>query len=313
MEIIRKEFSFPSADGIHDVFACVWTEKGRTRYKGVVQFAHGMSEYILRYEKLAIYLIKQGYMVCGNDHLGHGNTMVNFDEAGYFGEGEENWHFLVEDMHALTDIIKKEYGEKHYFIIGHSMGSFLSRAFGEKYGTEIDGAIFMGTSGGHKMIDLVIAGASEEAKLRGPMTRGGSIDALVMESFNLRYPEKRTPYDWISRDTQLVDKFMADDKCGFMFTFGGYRDLFKLLKYVNSDEWYDNMPKDLPMLFLSGDEDPVGDYGKGVDEVYKRLIEKGCSDVSMRIFEGMRHEIINELEKCLAWRAIANWLDAHTA
>lgn len=308
MDIIRREFFYPSSNGGHDIFACTWSEKGREHFKGIVQIAHGMSEHIIRYESLAIYLVKQGYLVCGNDHRGHGQSVESEDDFGYFGDEDENWHFLIKDMYSLMKRVQKENEKTKYFLLGHSMGSFLARAFIAEYGEFLNGVILMGTSSGHRFIDAAIAIANESVRHRGGKTRGGYINKLMVDFFNVRCLPVKTAYDWISSDHKVVDAFMKDERCAFMFTYSGYRDLFNLLKSVNLKSWYDKVPKNLPIFLISGEEDPVGDYGRGVKKVYEHLLAHECKNVSIKVFKNMRHEIINEKGKCLAYREISQWL-----
>lgn len=309
MGIVRKEFNYVSADCLNNIYACLWTEESAENYKGIVQISHGMAEHILRYEDFAMFLAEQGYLVCGNDHLGHGNTATNDSDLGFFGDECGSWNYLIHDMHYLMEFIKDRYPNIPYFILGHSMGSFLAREFVFRYGSDINGAVFLGTSGGNILIDVAIALSNRGIKIKSTREKGYSVNKLAFKPFNIKFRPIRTDFDWISSDEKVVDKFVADKKCGFVFTYAGYRDLFELLKCISKEKWAEGIPKKLPILLLSGDNDPVGDYGKGVEKVYERLLNSGCENVVMKLYEGGRHEMLNEKNKNLVYRFILKWLN----
>ncbi|NLK38319.1 MAG: alpha/beta hydrolase [Epulopiscium sp.] len=307
--ITRKEFSFPSSAEGKNIYACIWVCEGFQHYKGIVQIAHGMEEHILRYQGFAVFLANQGFIVCGNDHLGHGRSMENWEDRGHFGDGEDNWKFLIQDMHYLMHFMKNRYEPMPFFLLGHSMGSFLAREFAALYGDELSGAVFLGTSGGNAFLNVGIALCEEGIQLKGPKARGYSASRLAFGAFNIKFLPARTNYDWPSSDEKAVDGFIEDVKCGFEFTYTAYRDLFTLLKTISSLEWAQRVRKDLPMLLLSGGKDPVGDYGKGVEKVYQWLKEAGCQFVSMKLYEDGRHEVLNEQFYRKVYRYILKWLN----
>ncbi len=304
----RKEFSFPSSDRVQELYACIWICEEFEKYKGIIQIAHGMEEHILRYQGFAVFLANQGFIVCGNDHMGHGRSMGCWEDRGHFGDGENNWEFLVRDMHYLMNFVKNLYEPMPFFLIGHSMGSFLAREFAARYGDELNGTIFMGTSGGHPFLNVGISLCEEGIRLKGARGRDDTLNRLAFGAFNIKFLPHRTNFDWISSDETIVDNFIEDEKCGFEFTYAGYRDLFTLLKEISSLEWAQRIRKDLPMLLLSGEEDPVGDYGKGVEKVYQWLQEAGCENISMKLYENGRHELLNEQFYMRVYRYILRWL-----
>lgn len=310
MGFIRKEFWLPASGGGHDIYCCYWQEEGRTRFRGMLQLAHGMAEHILRYEEFALYFANNGFLICGNDHMGHGQSVGNQAEFGYFGEqnGVKN---LVNDMYSLTVFMKKQFPGLPHCVIGHSMGSFLTRKYITQYGGELSAAIFLGTSGGHRFIDLAITLSKKGIERKGAGQKGHSVNKLAFASFNVKCRPHRTNFDWVSSDEVEVQKFIQDENCGFVFTYGGYHDLFCLLKEISRKDWAEKVPAALPILLLSGKEDPVGAYGKGVQEVYQRLLSADVQQVKMKLYANARHELLHERNRRQVYQDILHWLNQH--
>lgn len=285
--------SFKSCDGIHDIFYRVWFPEGNVR--GVVQISHGMCEYIGRYSEFAQFFVQHGFVVCGNDHLGHGGSTANDEELGYFA-AEKGWQKAVCDLHRLTKIMKKNYPDVPYFLVGHSMGSFIARAYCTKFGYELDGAVFCGTSGGMDGLSALIAFVEAQEKLFGGRYRSKFVNHLAFGAYNRKIHSPKTSYDWISRDTDIVDKYNADKKCTFTFTLNGFENLMKVLWFVSQDKWFSTFRKDLPVLLIAGDKDPVGSYGKGVVSVYNKMLDYHCT-ADCIIYPEARHELFNETNR----------------
>lgn len=305
MSFTTNEFTFKSASGLCDIYAQSAVPSDFASVKGVVQIAHGMAEHSNRYARFAMELCKNGYAVFINDHLGHGKSVASKDELGYFGEN--GVHSLVNDMKQLTNIAKKEYPNVPYILFGHSMGSFLSRKYTEKYGDELDAAIYCGTSGSNPAAGLGITLAKYLEKSKGDHERSQFLDSIAFGPYNKK-TEKRTNFDWLSRDEKEVDKYIEDELCGFCFTTNGFKNLFTVLKSVSQKSWYNNVRKDLPILLISGDGDPVGDYGKGVTQVYNDLKKTGHNAL-IKLYAGARHEILNETNRDEVMKDIIGWLD----
>lgn len=293
MSFIKKEFYFESVSGLADIHCASYLpENGEI--KTVIQIAHGMAEHLERYEKFASYLCDNGFAVYINDHLGHGKSIKNDAELGYFGP-EDGWKSFVEDCHKLTLIAKEENPDKPYIFFGHSMGSFVARAYAFKYAEDIDGAIFCGTSGPNPAAAAGIALTKIIAKIKGDHYRSKLIDKVGFGTYNSKF-EKRTAFDWLSRDNDEVDKYISDPLCGFLFTAPGYGDLFGVLNYVSSKDWFNGLCKKLPVLIISGEMDPVGEYGKGVRKVDEMLRAAGKTNHKTILYPNARHEILNEAE-----------------
>ena len=287
------EKTFLSKDGKSTVHYYVW--EPAVEPVAILQLVHGMAEHITRYEPLAKYLNSYGVLVCGNDHIGHGNS-ARPEDWGYFGE-ENGWKIMVQDVEQLHGIMKVQYMDTPYFILGHSMGSFITRAWLAMYGNGVDGAIIMGTAGTNPALGVAKFLCKTIRKSKGSRHLSKLITTAAFGSYNKRIKPSRTPYDWLTRDNAIVDRYIEDPACGFTFTVAGYADLFNVIGYVSDEKWYRLVPREMPLLLVAGREDPVGSYGAGPAEVAERLQTAGCSDVSLILYEDMRHEILNEFGK----------------
>lgn len=306
MAVIRKEYSVPSKSGVADVFARCWAPESGV--KAVFQIVHGMAEHGERYEEFARYLCEKGFAVLVDDHVGHGKSVKKDDDLGYFGESG-GWNAFVEDERSLTEMIKNEYPDTPIIFFGHSMGSFIAREYIRRYGNDetIKGAVICGTSGRNPAAAIAITLAGTVAKAKGSRHRSKFIDKMAFGPYNNKIENPRTSFDWLTTDETIVDKYIADKYCGFLFTAAGYKDLFTVLNTVSGKAWYSAVPKDLPLLITAGEEDPVGAYGKGVKQVYNDLTAENCADVTIKLYKGMRHEILNEKERATVYEDIAAW------
>ena len=274
--------------------------------KAVLQISHGMCEYIERYEPFADFLTSKGIIVCGNNHLGHKGSAERDEELGYFAP-KDGWTYLAKDLHKLTELMKDKHPRLPYFLLGHSMGSFVARDYISKFGDELDGVLISGTSGNNPLSGFGILLANILIKTKGGKYRSNLLNKASFAGYN-KYTEKRTKSDWLTRDQSIIDKYIDDKYCNFIFTAKGFNDLFHLLNYVSSDEWPLLIPKELPVYIFSGDKDPVGSYGKGVKEVYDKLASAGLKDVSLKLYEGGRHEMLNETNRQEVYEDILKWL-----
>ena len=289
----RITSSFKSRDGVHDIRYHVWfPEKTPV---GIVQISHGMCEYSDRYDPFAGFLTEHGYVVCANDHLGHGGSVRSSEELGYFAP-EKGWETAVRDMHQLTGIMKRSYPELPYFLFGHSMGSFLARAYSIWFGRELSGAVYCGTAGPLKIAEALLL-AVDAVKLRhDEFYRSKTLNKIVFGAYNKKIDEPRTEYDWLTRDESIVDAYIADELCGFPFTVNGFENLGRMLWFVSQEKWFSGIRKDLPLFLIAGTADPVGDYGEGVKKVFNKLISYSAK-ARIRLYDGARHELLNELDR----------------
>lgn len=291
MPVLKEEFTYTSVVGDADIHAISWKPDGEI--KAVLQIVHGMAEYIDRYDKFARWFAERGIAVYGNDHLGHGLSVNDTYPLGYFGTKNENGFVFRDDAKALTDLAKAENPGVPYVLFGHSMGSFLARTYLAKYGDGLDAAVICGTAGPNPLIGAALV-ASKLFSKTSPKAGGKVMDNLAFGSYNNK-TDKRTTFDWLSVEETNVDAYIADPLCGFLFSNQGFRDLITLNNYMVKDEVFEGAPADLPIFLIAGAEDPVGAYGKGVQQTYDAY-KKGHSDVTMKLYEGKRHEIHNEAD-----------------
>ena len=302
-----ETFDFPTSSGV-DIFTRKWLTEAGTPLKAVVQIAHGMAEHSGRYERFARTLCHQGIGVYANDHRGHGQTAGSLEAMGFFAQ-EHGWDLVVEDMERLTDIISSAHDETPIFLLGHSMGSFLSRAYVARSPEKIRGVILSGTGGDPGFLGKIgKAVATLETWFKGKKAPSPLLNSLSFGGFNKAFKPNRTDFDWLSRDEAEVDKYVADPYCGGIFSAGFFSDLIGGINEINKAQVIAQVPRDLPILFLSGNQDPVGDGGKGVRQVFHAFQRAGINDVRMKLYDGARHEILNETNREEVFEDIIQWI-----
>lgn len=306
-EMNRTTFTFPSTGKDQlKIVATKWEPEVPAR--AVVQIAHGMAEHMARYDSFARFLGERGFAVYGNDHRGHGQTAAE-GIRGWFAE-ENGFELVVQDLVQLTQIIRREQPELPVFLFGHSMGSFLVRRTIQLDGEELQGVILCGTGSDPGLLGkLGLALAKREVRRKGGRALSPTLAKLTLGNFNRNFRPQRTRYDWLSRDEREVDRYIADPLCGGVFTAGFYADLLTGLITIHRRENIQKTPVDLPVLLIAGDQDPVGDYGKGVQQVYEMYRRVGLEDITCRLYPEGRHEILNELNKEEVYKEIADWLE----
>lgn len=259
----------------------------------ILQISHGMAEYIMRYEPFADYLARHGFVVCGNDHLGHGDTSGVFYPDGFFAP-KNGQDYVLADLLQMNQIIRARYPALPLVLLGHSMGSFFARWLIEAHPQAADAAIICGTGGSNPIGGVGIALTTVLAKLRGAGYHSKFVNNLAFGEYNKRITDCKTEYDWLSVNEDNVSDYMADPKCGFSFTVSAWNAVMKVLQHVNSQKCIDSTRKDIPLYIIAGEEDPVGNYGEGPAQVAKRLKDAGAQNVLLSLYDGMRHEILNE-------------------
>ena len=293
-EISFKEFTYLSADGRTTVHAYIWAPVDVPPV-AVVQLSHGMCEYVQRYDEWARRFAARGIVFCGNDHLGHGHTAPDEDELG-FTDPDHGAVYLMEDLHTMTALMRKRYENLPIFLYGHSMGSFAARYYVTQYGEELAGVLISGTAGPGQPAGAGKAMAAHLGKRLGYHHRSKFLTSLAFGSYNKRFGKEDDPDAWLTRDKAVREAYAKDPFCKYVFTTTGYHTLFTLLFIVSQKEWPEKVPKNLPIFLFSGDMDPVGNYGKGIKKLYKRLRASGCN-VTMKLYKNGRHEMHNELNK----------------
>lgn len=302
----EKEFFYPSSDGLRRCYAKEWLPEGRPR--AVVQIVHGVAEYMGRYDAFASWLAGHGFLVAGEDHLGHGKT-VDDGKFGYFGP-KNGWELVVKDVRRLRELEGEKYPETPYFILGHSMGSFLTRTYLIKYPGTVKGAILSGTG---QEPALTVAGgkllAGLACRTKGPDAHSQLVYDLSLGAYNRQFEPARTRTDWLTRDEAVVDSYEVDPFCSFQPTVGMFRDMLGGLQYIADRKNLKKMYKTTPVYFFSGDRDPVGQNGKGVQKVAGMFREAGCTDVTVKLYPGGRHEMLNEINKQEVYQDILSWME----
>jgi len=306
---IVSEYFFPSSDGKTLIHVNQWTPVGR-EIVGVVQIAHGVAEYGRRYAPFAEYLCSHGFVVVANDHLGHGQSIIEGSPMVYLGE-KDGWQHVVDDIEELRRRTGQVFSGKPYFLFGHSMGSFLSRTHLIRYPGRLDGCILCGT--GHQSAAMIAGGkliADREIRRLGKKAYSVRADQLAFGAYNRHFSPTRTKFDWISASSSNVDDYIADPLCGGDTTLGLFRDMLDGLSCITKQSNINRMDKELPVFFIAGDQDPVGDMGKGVEKAYQCFKKAGIRDVSIKLYHGLRHEILNEASKKYVYRDVLDWLEA---
>ncbi len=305
MSITRTDFTFKSSVGDCDIHAAKWIPADKP--KAIFQITHGMAEHIERYVGFAEFLADNGYVVYAHDHIGHGQSITENYSAGFFGFDNAEGAVFVDDCAILTSIAKEENPGLPVIFFGHSMGSFVARRYAALYGDGIKGLIVCGTGGPNPAAPIAIGLANLLAKIKGPKADGKVIDKLAFGTYNKK-TQNRTTFDWLTKDEAIVDKYIADPLCGFLFSYTGFRDMLTILKFVNSKDCYNLTPADLPILLVSGADDPVSNYGEGVKAVNKAY-DNGKRTLKMILYPGDRHEILNEFDKENVMNDILNFAD----
>jgi len=306
--MVRNEFTFPSADGKTAIHAVEWLPESPVR--AVLQIAHGVSEFILRYEPFAEYLTERGFAVVGHDHLGHGDSVAPGAARLYFGPAG-SWNWVVEDIHTLRTLAGEKFSATPYFLLGHSMGSFLARNYLIRHPGSVDGAVVMGTG---QMPGLVLnagkAIASLMAKKVGEDQPHPLVENLAFGTYNKTFAPNRTAYDWLSVNEANVDWYIDHPLCGGNPTTGLFREMLGGMAFMGKPENLKKMDLSTPILFISGEMDPVGDCSKGVRKAYESFLKTGVQDVSLKLYPGLRHEILCEDCRETVFEDVYQWLDS---
>lgn len=277
--------------------------------RGIVQIIHGMTEYVDRYDRVARYLNALGFIVVGHDHLAHGDSVTSPERWGCLevGKGAD---CLIEDVHTLRCLTQERFGtDLPYIMFGHSMGSFVLRNYLARHGAGLAGAIICGT--GQMAANVASMGnklARIDARIHGQDNRSVFLAKLMFGSYNKRCQPERTRADWLSKDAALVDAYLGDPRCTFLFSAGGDAELTSLILGCIDRSAFSAVDKDLPILVIAGGEDPVGDYGKGPAKVCDLYREAGCHDVTLKLFESDRHEIHNETDRDEVLAFLGSWI-----
>ena len=285
-----------------DARVAVWAPEGEPR--AVIQIFHGMAEHIDRYDRMARELARRGYAVAGHNHKGHGPETPD-GELGYF-YAKDGWRKIVEDGHAVSEYLRGRFPGVPLVLLGHSMGSFMARDYIMRYPGEPDLLVLCGT--GWYPPALCRAGRLM-ARLCRPDKPAPRLNALVFTGNNKAFQPSRTEYDWMTRDTAEIDRYMADSRCGFVYTGRGLFDLFTGLIRLTDLRDMERVNPALPVCFLSGDSDPVGGMSKGVLAVADQFRDAGLKNVTVKLYSNARHEVFNEMNRDEVMADLCAWLE----
>lgn len=304
----RTDFKFDSRDGKSKIHGVKWEPD--TEPKAVVILVHGMAEHLNRYEAFAKFLCDNGFVVAGNEHLGHGGS-VGENPKGYFCHRDPAT-VVVRDVHRLKKTIQSEYPTLPVFIFGHSMGSLITRNYLTRYGTGVKGAVISGTLMTPKsLLGVMKVLIAMLTFFQGEKHPSVLLNTLAFSAYNKRIPDAKTPFDWLTRDEDIVNKYISDLYCGFLFTVNGFETLRELSKRLYDKSLLEKIPKDFPVMFIYGGEDPTGEYGAGVKRVIDQYRELGIKDITDKCYPEDRHELLNELNKEQVMQDVLEWFEGH--
>ncbi|WP_434752153.1 alpha/beta fold hydrolase [Paenibacillus amylolyticus] len=286
-----------------------WLPDSDEHIQGIVQIAHGMGETAARYAEFAGYLTKHGYAVYANDHRGHGKTVENTELLGDAGVDAFRW--MASDIVDLGEVAAAEHPGVPLFLMGHSMGSFLVQYLMYTGHERYHAFVLSGTNGKRGLLRFGEKLALLQCGIQGDNHRSLLLNAIVFGGFNRAFRPATTPFDWLSRDHQEVQRFIEDPMCGAICTAGFFRDFFKLLLQIHLPQNMERIPKHKPVFLFSGELDPVGLRGKGVLNLYSQYQKLGLKDVQYRLYPGGRHEMLHETNRTEVARDVLNWLKCH--
>ncbi len=311
----KQVFTFPSADGQSTIHAVRWLPDDGA-VSAVLQITHGMVEYIERYTPFAEYLTTKGFAVVGHDHIGHGDSVKDPSEWGVM-HAEDPSDIMIADMLKNYELAKEQWPDVPFFALGHSMGSYMLRKYLSVYADKLSGlsgAIIMGTGSvpdgtvnlGKNIIKLI-------ARFKGWDYRSKFVAGLMFGGPYKRYDLTGgdPTNSWLTKNPLIVEKYYSDPKCTYLFTLRAYYGLLSSCGFDNDPQGVAAIPKSLPILFVSGSDDPVGDNGAGVKTAYNLFKSAGISDVTIRLFEGDRHEVLNETDCEKVFGELYDWMKVH--
>ena len=303
-----KDFYFNSSTGKNKIHARMCVPDAEPR--AIVQIIHGIAEYIGRYDEFMSFLADNGIIAVGTDHLGHGKSIESEEQTGFFAY-DNGWDYVVRDEEVLRLAMHENYPELPIIVFGHSMGSFMARTLLIRYPDAFNAAIISGTGNqGAALVNGGLIMGNLVTGLNGAHHYSKFLNNLAFGSYNKIYDNPKTEYDWLSRDEANVQKYIDDPLCGFIPSCSLFRDMMTGVKFITNKKNLTAMNKDMPVYFMSGDMDPVGECGKGVQKAYNNFLEAGMKDVSIKLYPGGRHEMLNEINKDEVYTDILAWLDS---
>ena len=307
MAIIKKEAYFNSSTGVDRIRTLIWYDDS-VEPVAVFQIAHGVCEHIGRYNDFAEFLATKGYVVCGNDHIGHGKSVANDADLGFTAE-KDGYRRFVDDMHILYSIMHKRYPELPYYLFGHSMGSLCARVYASTFGTDLSGLIICGTAQVPSGLSIFIDTIEKAVDKFGPRTVNHTLASMLNKVSSLQISDRKTDLDWLSVNKENVENHIKDPLCGQELSLAGIRDLATIGILAGDKMWPATVPVGLPILIISGALDPVGSNGRGPIACADSLVEAG-HEPTVLIYPCCRHEILNEDSKEKVYQDVLGWIES---
>lgn len=302
---MRKEYiKIPSSDNINTLNAKIYIPESEP--KGIFQAVHGMTEHLERYDALLTALCENGYFCIIHDHLGHGKTAQNDSDLGFIAQ-KDGWKILVDDVDKVYKTADEMFKGKKHYLLGHSMGSFITRLYLPLYGKHLAGYIMMGSGAGNAAADIGLLLTRIIAKVKGNRYVSKFIYKMAFGGYNKKFKEA-SPYSWLSKDTENIEKYSKDKYCTFLFTVSAMNDLIRLNKECNRKKWFASLPENSNIFIMSGSEDPVGGHSKGIKKVYSLLNKQNKYRLKLKLYDGARHEILKDFTKEEVIEDIIFWL-----
>lgn len=308
MEYKVEEIKFKSSNKKNIIHGKILSPIDPRKVKGILLFCHGMCEYFDKYSEFHKYILENDYVVCGYDAIGHGDSAKRESEQGFFAE-KDGYKYLIEDVKKMVSEVRKRYPYEPLFLMGHSMGSLIVRCYSAKYGSDLKGLLLCGTVGPQPLIDSAISLANMIIKRKGERYRSRILNNIFFNYANLGFNSDKCKYSWTTSDEVAAKAIEEDPKQNFIFTSSGFKDLFKLVKLANSTKIIKTVPKDLPILFFSGKDDPVGEKGLGVKRCVNLYKNEKIKDVTCKLYERARHEMLRERIKKQVYKDILEWIE----
>ena len=304
----EERFIFDSSNGIYKVHGKI-VKPLKPEVKGIVQISHGMCEYIDKYDDFIQHIVSKGFVVIGHDHIGHGDSVNQAEDYGFFAH-KDGYKYMIEDLKKVSDIVRERYPDAPLYLLGHSMGSLIARCYAARHGDSLQGLILCGTVGPQPLVKAGIKFADLLSNQKGERYRSKMLYDVSLSFANIKFLPAKTRFEWVTSDEQELKKHIEDPKGGFIFTAKGYSDLFHLVSLANSEMLIKTVPKDLRIIFMSGDEDPVGENGEGVQRAFELYIKLGLQNVEMKLYPKKRHELLKEKNRKEIFEDITNWINA---
>lgn len=291
------------------IFVRSWIPDQATELNGVIQVLHGVAEHSARYQQTAEKLCQAGFAVVAHDHRGHGQTAENLTELGQFAD-RYGWQLVISDTHAVNKDIRERFINTPVIGLGHSMGCFILQTYAANHPNQLDGIALSAPTATHPLLAraATILATVEKFGL-GRRRDSRLLQQLVFGGYNRRFRPNRTAFDWLSRNPQVVDSYLADVKCGFTGSTQLWLDITEGVAALYADNRLAMLPKETPYYLFAGGDDPMSNASSGVRRLIEKLTRYGIKDITVNIYPEGRHEMLNEVNHSEVTRDLLRWCD----